>query len=124
MSTAALLYLFTKSCCLEITPDDKELVLAKGSFLRITCSGLGETTWEFKNDGVPYFQVEQVHSSGQSYQIVQGNGTTSVLTLWNVNWKHTGVYQCNDRTTTETKEVAIFVPGEIFFPLKFLVSHF
>lgn len=64
---------------------------------------------------MPYFQVDNIQNGGQTYQIVQSSATTSVLTLWNVNWKHTGVYQCKDRRTRETKEVDIFVPGEACF---------
>lgn len=111
-STAALLHFCTELCCLEITPADAELVLVGGSSLTITCSGSGETTWDFKSYDVPYFQVE---NGDQSYEIVQSNSTTSVLSLRNVNWKHTGVYQCIDQHTRETKEVAIFVPGEACF---------
>ncbi|XP_040903802.1 platelet-derived growth factor receptor beta [Toxotes jaculatrix] len=108
LTVTALLYLCTELCCLEITPNDKELILAKGSSLTLTCSGLRETTWEFKKDDVPYFQVEQ--NDGKSYRIVQSGKASSVLTLWNVSWKHTGVYQCMDRHTGEIKEVAVFVP--------------
>ncbi len=46
---------------------------------------------------------------------MQNGDTTSVLTLLNVNWKHTGLYQCIDRHTGDTKEVAVFVPGEAWF---------
>uniref|UniRef100_A0A672YVZ5 receptor protein-tyrosine kinase n=1 Tax=Sphaeramia orbicularis TaxID=375764 RepID=A0A672YVZ5_9TELE len=76
--------------CLDITPGDKDFVLTQGSSLTLTCTGLGETTWEFKRDDV--------------------GDTSSVLTLWDVSWKHTGVYQCIDRRTGETEEVAVFVP--------------
>ncbi|XP_042348927.1 platelet-derived growth factor receptor beta isoform X1 [Plectropomus leopardus] len=108
--TAALLYFCSELCCLEITPDGTELVLAEGSSLTLTCSGSGDTIWEFKRDDVPYIQVEQAQTGGQSYQIVQSSTTSSVLTLNNVSWKHTGVYQCVDRHTGDTKEVAVFVP--------------
>ncbi|XP_054453535.1 platelet-derived growth factor receptor beta isoform X2 [Anoplopoma fimbria] len=110
VTVTALLYFCTELRCLEITPDDRELVLAEGSSLTLTCSGSEDTRWEFKRDDVPYFQVEQVQSDGQSYQIVQSSVTSSVLTLRNVSWKHTGVYQCTDRHTEETKDVAVFVP--------------
>uniref|UniRef100_A0A3Q1ETU5 receptor protein-tyrosine kinase n=1 Tax=Acanthochromis polyacanthus TaxID=80966 RepID=A0A3Q1ETU5_9TELE len=106
----ALLCFCSELFCLEITPDDKELVLAEGSSLSLTCSGSGATTWEFKRDDVPYFQVEEVQNGRQSYQVVQTGATSSVLTSWNVSWKHTGVYQCIDRFTGEMKEVAVFVP--------------
>jgi len=118
VQTAALLYLCTKVCCLEIKPDDKELVLAEGSSVALICSSSGSTTWEFKREDVPYFQMEQIQNGRQSYQIVQTDATSSVLTLWNVSWKHTGVYQCVDALNGETKEVAVFVPG------LFLISSF
>lgn len=54
----------------------------------------------------------EAKSGGLNYKIVQSNLTTSVLTLWHVNWKYTGVYQCKDVLTKEIEEVAIFVPGE------------
>ncbi|XP_075337401.1 platelet-derived growth factor receptor beta [Odontesthes bonariensis] len=112
----ALLYLCTKVCCLEIKPDDKELVLAEGSSVTLICSSSGAATWEFKREDVPYFQMEQIQNGRQSYQIVQRDDTISVLTLWNVSWRHTGVYQCVDRLDGETKEVAVFVPDpEVWF---------
>lgn len=103
--TAALFYFCTELRCLEITPVDEELVLAEGSSLTLTCSGSEDTKWEFKRDDAPHFQAEELQNDGQSH-------TTSVLTLHNLSWKHTGVYQCNDRHTGETKEVAVFVPGK------------
>lgn len=110
LTVTALLYLCPELSCLDITPGDKEFVLAQGSSLTLTCSGLGETTWEFKRDDVPYVQVEQAQYGRQSYQIVQSGNTSSALTLWDVSWKHTGVYQCIDRHTGLTEEVAVFVP--------------
>uniref|UniRef100_A0A3Q4H9B1 receptor protein-tyrosine kinase n=1 Tax=Neolamprologus brichardi TaxID=32507 RepID=A0A3Q4H9B1_NEOBR len=99
VQTAALLCFCTELRCLEITPGDKEFVLAEGSSLTLTCSGSGETTWKFKMDDVPYFQLEPSKLA-----------TSSVLTLFNVSWKHTGVYQCIDQRTRDTEEVAVFVP--------------
>uniref|UniRef100_A0A3Q3JWT3 receptor protein-tyrosine kinase n=1 Tax=Monopterus albus TaxID=43700 RepID=A0A3Q3JWT3_MONAL len=102
-----LLYLCAELCCLEITPNDKEFILAQGVSLTLTCSGSGEMTWEMRKDDVPYFQVQ---TEGQSYQTAKSSATSSVLTLRNVSWNHTGVYQCTDVDTGETKEVAVFVP--------------
>nr|XP_020500973.1 platelet-derived growth factor receptor beta [Labrus bergylta]XP_020500974.1 platelet-derived growth factor receptor beta [Labrus bergylta] len=110
VTVTALLYLCTKLSCVEITPDEREITLALGSSLTLTCSGSGETTWDFKREDVPYFQVEQVQNGVQSYDIKQSSITTSVLTLWNVSWKHTGVYLCNDRHSGDIKEVSVFVP--------------
>ncbi|CAJ1058556.1 platelet-derived growth factor receptor beta [Xyrichtys novacula] len=110
LTVTALLYLCTKLSCVEISPDEGELVLTEGSSFTFTCSGSGKTTWEFKREDVPYIQVEQTQSVGQSYTIDYSSATSSVLTLWNVSWKHTGVYQCVDQNTGETKEVSVFVP--------------
>lgn len=106
----ALLYLCPELCCLEITPVDKRFILAQGSSLALTCSGSEETTWEFKRDDIPYFQVDQVQHGKKSYQIVQSSDTTTVLTLWDVSWKHSGVYVCIDRLTGESQEAVVFVP--------------
>ncbi|XP_067373771.1 platelet-derived growth factor receptor beta isoform X1 [Channa argus] len=104
----ALLYLCTELCCLEITPDDKQIVLVKGSSLTLSCSGTGETTWEFKKEDTQ----TQVQNDGERYKIVQSNATSTALTLLNVNWSHTGVYQCFDRHAAKIKEVAVFVPDD------------
>lgn len=91
---------------------DKRFILAQGSSLALTCSGSEETTWEFKRDDIPYFQVDQVQHGKKSYQIVQSSDTTTVLTLWDVSWKHSGVYVCIDRLTGESQEAVVFVPGK------------
>ncbi|KAM9795325.1 platelet-derived growth factor receptor beta [Neosynchiropus ocellatus] len=108
VTVTALLNLCTESCCLEITPGDAEIRLDRGSSLILTCSGSAGTTWEFKRDDVPYFQVDL--NPGESYTILQSSDTSSSLLLKNVSWKHTGVYQCTDHHAGETKEVALFVP--------------
>uniref|UniRef100_A0A672J3F6 receptor protein-tyrosine kinase n=1 Tax=Salarias fasciatus TaxID=181472 RepID=A0A672J3F6_SALFA len=115
LQTAALLYFSAELCCLEIRPADTELVLAEGASLTFTCSGSEETTWDFKRDDVPYFQVEPLQNGRPSYEIVQNSSSSSALTLLSVSWRHTGVYQCIDRLTGETKEVAVFVPGGVVY---------
>lgn len=114
---AALLSSCTTGNCLKIVPEEKQLILAEGSSISITCTGSGETTWDFKSDDVPFFQMKE-ESGGLNYKIVQSNRTTSVLTLWHVNWKYTGVYQCKDRLTKGMKEVAVFVPSKALLHLK------
>ncbi|XP_054647909.1 platelet-derived growth factor receptor beta [Dunckerocampus dactyliophorus] len=116
VTITALLCLSTDVFCLEVTPRDGQIVLAKGSSLTLTCTGRGETTWTFKRDDVPYFQVDQGRNGVQSYQILQNGAKSSALSLWDVSWKHTGVYQCTDGLTGETKEVVVFVPDpQIWF---------
>lgn len=113
---AALLSSCTTVSCLKIVPEEKQLILAEGSSLSLTCAGSSETTWDFKSDDVPFFQMK-AESSGLNYKIVQSNSTTSVLTLWHVDWKYTGLYQCREQLTGEIKEVTVFVPGKALFEL-------
>lgn len=113
---AALLSSCTTVRCLKIVPEEKQIVLTEGSSLSLTCAGSSETTWDVKSDDVPFFQMK-AESSGLNYKIVQSNSTTSVLTLWHVDWKYTGVYQCREQLTGEIKEVAVFVPGKALFEL-------
>lgn len=116
LTAAALLCFCTESCCLEITPRAKELVLAAGSSLTLTCSGSGNTTWEIKSDDVWYPLVDQVQNGRQSDTTVRVSGAGTVLTLPKVTWRHTGLYQCMDQQTGEAEEVAIFVPDpEVWF---------
>ncbi|XP_033829496.1 platelet-derived growth factor receptor beta [Periophthalmus magnuspinnatus] len=106
----AFLYLCPGLPCLEITPAGTEFTLDPGSSLTLTCSGSTETAWEFKRDDVPYFQVDQVQHGKRSFQIVQNTDMTSVMTLFDVSWKHSGVYLCMDRKTGKSQEVIVFVP--------------
>ncbi|XP_061691843.1 platelet-derived growth factor receptor beta [Syngnathoides biaculeatus] len=116
LTVTILLGLCANVSCLEVTPHDGQFVLGAGSSLMLTCSGSGETTWEFKRNDVPYFQVEQGLNGVQSYQIVSNGTKSSALSMWNVSWKHTGVYQCTDRQNGERKEVEVFVPdSQVWF---------
>lgn len=108
MLLAALLHFCTKSCCLEIRPAAKELVLAAGSSLSLTCSGSGDTTWEIRSN-----LADQVESGDTAVRV--SSAGSSVLTLQNVNWNHTGTYQCVDQRSGENQEVAVFVPGELSY---------
>ncbi|XP_026213814.1 platelet-derived growth factor receptor beta [Anabas testudineus] len=107
VTVTALLYFCTELHSLEITPGDKEFVLARGSSLTLTCSGSGETTWEMKSEDAPDFFQDHGFAN---YQTLRSSSTSTVLTLSNVTWRDTRVYQCTDKNTEETKEVAVFVP--------------
>lgn len=54
---------------------------------------------------------------GRNYKIKKISTTSSVLDVWNLSWKDTGLYVCLDENTNEMKEVAIFVPGKAWFTL-------
>lgn len=110
VTVTALVCFCAEVSCLQITPEDKELVLAQGSSLTLSCSGSGEVTWEFKRDDALYLLLEQLQDGAPNYEMVRGNDSSSLLTVQSLSWRHTGVYQCFDRLTGETQEVAVFVP--------------
>uniref|UniRef100_A0A673KHU6 receptor protein-tyrosine kinase n=1 Tax=Sinocyclocheilus rhinocerous TaxID=307959 RepID=A0A673KHU6_9TELE len=90
---------------LELNPSVSQVILSINSSFSITCSGWNEVTWRFKREEkVPEFHVEKPSSS------------SSVLSLEQVTWRHTGVYVCSENGTDETREVAVFVPDpEVWF---------
>uniref|UniRef100_A0A1A8HEE1 receptor protein-tyrosine kinase n=1 Tax=Nothobranchius korthausae TaxID=1143690 RepID=A0A1A8HEE1_9TELE len=115
----ALVLFCAEVSSLEIKPDDNAFILNRSSTLSLTCSGSGETTWAFKTDDLNQRLREGDEYGRQIYKIAQKNLTSSVLTLRSVSWRHTGVYQCTDAITVETKEVVVFVPDpEVWF-----ISH-
>ncbi|XP_029367799.1 platelet-derived growth factor receptor beta isoform X2 [Echeneis naucrates] len=110
VTVTALLYLCTDLSCLKIAPDDKEIILDSGLSINLTCSGSGEVTWEFKKDDIPYAIMEDLQSGGGRCQSVRRGPNSIVLTLCDVSWRHTGIYQCTDQTSGESQEVVVFVP--------------
>uniref|UniRef100_A0A4W4G3R0 receptor protein-tyrosine kinase n=1 Tax=Electrophorus electricus TaxID=8005 RepID=A0A4W4G3R0_ELEEL len=77
----------------------REVVLTANQSFTITCSGWGPVTWLFRQDkNVPAVRTEDRSAS------------SSTLSLENVTWRHTGVYECFENETAETREVAIYVP--------------
>ena len=103
MSLSVLLWHFHGNAGLEIIPGDTEVILSADSAHTITCSGSTPVTWRYRRDeNVPNFEVE--NSSPGS----------AVLRLENVTWRHTGVYVCTEEGSRQTREVAVFVPGETY----------
>ncbi|KAG7465192.1 hypothetical protein MATL_G00173670 [Megalops atlanticus] len=101
---AALLQFCPVSHSLEILPSTEVVILNANSSYSATCSGWGKVTW--------------THSLKENVTGVQvQDGTTySTLTLENVSWKHTGIYTCMELSSSETKEISVFVPDpEVWF---------
>uniref|UniRef100_A0A673K9F9 receptor protein-tyrosine kinase n=1 Tax=Sinocyclocheilus rhinocerous TaxID=307959 RepID=A0A673K9F9_9TELE len=103
--TTGLLLLCLGSSGLELNPSVSQVILSINSSFSITCSGWNDVTWRFKREEkVPEFHVEKPSLS------------SSVLSLEQVTWRHTGVYVCSENGTDETREVAVFVPDpEVWF---------
>ncbi|KAK2890740.1 hypothetical protein Q8A67_013383 [Cirrhinus molitorella] len=103
--TTGLFLLCLGSSGLELSPSNTSVILSINSSFSITCSGWSNVTWRFKQEEkAPEFHIEKP------------SPTSSVLSLEQVTWRHTGVYVCIDNGTNETKEVAVFVPDpEVWF---------
>lgn len=115
MQTAALVHFCSEVAGLEIIPDDKEFVLAQGSSLTFTCSASSQAMWDIKReDSAEYFDELNGKASAR-YTTFQSDAMTLALTLINVTWQHTGVYQCIDVISREIKEALVLVPGKIRF---------
>ncbi|MED6289489.1 hypothetical protein CHARACLAT_003343, partial [Characodon lateralis] len=113
---AALVYFCTEVHGLEITPPNKEFVLAQGSSLNLTCSGSLDASWEFKRDDSQRLLDERDENGNPKYIIFRSDPKSIALFLKSVSWKDTGVYQCIDHNSSETREVAVFVPDpEVWF---------
>lgn len=96
-------------CCaaLKLSPSATEVILAVNSSFTVVCSGWGRVTWKLPMQDPP----DGVYLENQ--------GTSSILELRNVTWKHSGNYICAEPFSDETKEIDVFVPDpdEWFVPL-------
>ncbi|XP_064207920.1 platelet-derived growth factor receptor beta-like isoform X2 [Anguilla rostrata] len=96
----ALLWCWSEIQGLEISPSATEVVLTANSSVTITCSGWSEVRWRNRSE----LDMSWAHAA---------NGTTSsVLTLENVTWEHTGTYVCEEPASEEAVEVSVFVPDK------------
>ncbi|XP_067313071.1 platelet-derived growth factor receptor beta [Pseudorasbora parva] len=103
--TTGLVLLCLGSSGLELNPGIPRVILSINSSFTITCSGWSSVTWHFKREeNVPVFHTEM------------RSPTSSVLSLEQVTWRHTGVYVCSENGTDDIREVAVFVPDpEVWF---------
>ncbi|KAJ7996416.1 hypothetical protein DPEC_G00236850 [Dallia pectoralis] len=106
--SAVLLQFCPEGLCLELSPSEKEVILGTNSSFTVVCSGWSKVTWKPPYD----LSMEGV--------VVEDRGTTSVLVLQNVTWRHSGNYICEERATEEAKEISVFVPDPVewFVPLR------
>ncbi|KAI1902952.1 hypothetical protein AGOR_G00021870 [Albula goreensis] len=97
---AFLAALLPKTHSLEISPSATEIILTANSSTSITCSGWSEVKWRSRSE----MDVIGVH--------VQNGTTSSVLTLENVTWRHSGIYVCEEVASDQTVEILVFVPDK------------
>ncbi|XP_055798809.1 platelet-derived growth factor receptor beta-like [Salvelinus fontinalis] len=105
---AVLLQFCPEGFSLELSPSEKEVTLSTNSSFTVVCSGWSKVTWKSPHDP----SLEGV--------AVEDRGTTSVLVLHNVTWRHSGNYICEEPSTEEAKDISVFVPDpeEWFLPLR------
>ncbi|XP_078028845.1 platelet-derived growth factor receptor beta-like isoform X2 [Epinephelus lanceolatus] len=94
---------------LELLPSNPEVLLNSNSNYSVVCSGWSQVTWRLPQDT----QVDGV--------VVENQGSSSVLQLFNATWRNSGRYTCEEASSYQRRDVDIFIPGrgpeEWFVPL-------
>ncbi|KAL7389242.1 hypothetical protein ABVT39_000342 [Epinephelus coioides] len=94
---------------LELLPSNPEVLLNSNSNYSVVCSGWSQVTWRLPQDT----QVDGV--------VVENQGSSSVLQLFNTTWRNSGRYTCEEASSYQRRDVDIFIPGrgpeEWFVPL-------
>ncbi|KAM9856039.1 platelet-derived growth factor receptor beta-like [Aulostomus maculatus] len=86
--------------CLELLPSSSEVLLPSSSNFTVVCSGWSQVSWRLPYDS----QVEGV--------IVENQGSSSVLELFNVTWRNSGRYTCEEASSYQSRDIDIFIPGQ------------
>ncbi|KAM4544457.1 platelet-derived growth factor receptor beta-like isoform 3-T4 [Odontesthes bonariensis] len=87
---------------LELLPSSSEVLLQSESNFTVVCSAWSQVTWRLP--GLPDSQVDGV--------IKQNRGTSSTLQLFNVTWRNSGRYTCEEPSANQRRDVDVFIPGE------------
>ncbi|XP_073336235.1 platelet-derived growth factor receptor beta-like [Pagrus major] len=95
--------------CLELMPSSSEVLLNSNANFTVVCSGWSQVTWRLPQDML----VDGV--------VVENQGSSSILQLFNATWKNSGRYTCEEASSYQSREIDIFIPGqgpeEWFVPL-------
>uniref|UniRef100_UPI0037E78E7A platelet-derived growth factor receptor beta-like isoform X2 n=1 Tax=Semicossyphus pulcher TaxID=241346 RepID=UPI0037E78E7A len=86
--------------CLELQPSSSEVLLDSNSNFTVVCSGWSQVTWRLPQDS----EVGGV--------FVDSQGSSSVLQLFNATWKNSGRYTCEEASSSQSREIDIFIPGQ------------
>uniref|UniRef100_A0A3Q3Q6T5 receptor protein-tyrosine kinase n=1 Tax=Monopterus albus TaxID=43700 RepID=A0A3Q3Q6T5_MONAL len=86
--------------CLELQPSASEVLLSSTSNFSVVCSGWSQVTWRLPQD------------SPADGVVVEDQGSSSVLWLFNVTWMSSGRYTCEEVSSYQSREVDIFIPGQ------------
>lgn len=85
--------------CLELLPSSSEVLLNADTNFTVVCSGWSQVTWRLPQDTL----VDGV--------VVENQGSSSVLQLYNVTWRNSGRYTCEEASSYQSRDIDIFIPG-------------
>ncbi|XP_034538772.1 platelet-derived growth factor receptor beta-like isoform X2 [Notolabrus celidotus] len=89
-----------RGVCLELQPSSSQVLLDTNSNFTVVCSGWSQVTWRLPQDS----HVEGV--------LVDSQGSSSVLQLFNATWSNSGRYTCEEALSAQSREINIFIPGQ------------
>ncbi|XP_077448241.1 platelet-derived growth factor receptor beta-like [Stigmatopora argus] len=85
---------------LELTPLASQVLLQSDSNFSVVCSGWSEVSWR-----LPW------QDSQGGNVVVEQQGSRSVLQLFNLTWRNSGRYACEESASEQIREMDIFIPG-------------
>ncbi|XP_019747486.1 platelet-derived growth factor receptor beta-like isoform X2 [Hippocampus comes] len=97
---AVLVGLPEQGVSLELIPLASQVLLQPQSNFTVVCSGWSEVSWR-----LPRQELEEGNAA------VEKEGSRSVLQLFNVTWRNSGRYACEESASDQVREMDIFVPG-------------
>ncbi|KAK2882351.1 platelet-derived growth factor receptor beta-like isoform X1 [Channa argus] len=89
-----------RGVCLELVPSTSEVLLNSASNFTVVCLGWSQVTWRLPQD----YQLDGV--------VVENQGSSSILQLFDVTWRSSGRYTCEEASSYQSKDIDIFVPGQ------------
>ncbi|XP_077360523.1 platelet-derived growth factor receptor beta-like isoform X2 [Festucalex cinctus] len=96
-----LLVLPEGNVSLELIPLASQVLLQSHSNFTVVCSGWSEVSWR-----LPW------QESQEGNVVVEKQGSRSVLQLFNVTWRNSGRYACEESSSDQIREMDVFVPGQ------------
>ncbi|XP_044078455.1 platelet-derived growth factor receptor beta-like isoform X1 [Siniperca chuatsi] len=85
---------------LELLPSSSEVLINSNSNFTVVCSGWSQVMWRLPQGS----QVDGV--------VVENQGSSSVLQLFNATWRNSGRYNCEEASSYQSREIDIFIPGQ------------
>ncbi|XP_063343755.1 platelet-derived growth factor receptor beta-like [Pelmatolapia mariae] len=94
---------------LELLPPASKVLVPSNSNYTVECLGWSEVKWHFPQDP----PVDGV--------LLDNRGSRSILHLFNITWRNSGRYTCEEPSSDQSRNVDVFIPGqgpdEWFVPL-------